>query len=198
MRAAIYARVSTKGKGQTTDLQVSECGEYCKRQGWETELYEDAASGAPRKRPGLDRLMKAATLKMFDVVVVWKLDRFSRSLTDLVNNLLELNRLGVRFVSITQGIDTDKRNPTSELLIHILAAMSEFEHSLISERVKAGIARRREKGLKCGGGTQWKVIDMQRVKDMREQGYSIREIAEALKQKPSTIFRRLKRTQRST
>lgn len=196
-QAAIYARVSTKAKlgekGQSTDMQLGELTAYAGRQGWPFQVYDESASAAGgKKRPVFEQLMLDARLKKIDIIVVWKIDRFGRSLIEFVNNMLELERLGIRFIAVTQGIDTDARNPMNKTFMNLLAVMAEFEHDLISERVKAGIARRREKGLKCGGGTQWKVIDMQKVLDMKEQGYSIREIAQFLEQKPSTIFRRLK------
>jgi DNA invertase Pin-like site-specific DNA recombinase len=113
-------------------------------------VYEDEMSGAKTRRPGLDRLMEDARLHRFDVIVVWKLDRFGRSLIDLVGRLRDLESYGVRFVAASQGIDTDASNPTSRLLTHILAAVAEFERELFKERVSAGLRNARAQGARIG------------------------------------------------
>jgi DNA invertase Pin-like site-specific DNA recombinase len=138
MIAAIYARVSTTD--QHNEIQISELTDYIERRGWTLGgVYQDQMSGAKGKRPGVDALMADARLHKFDVVVVWKLDRFGRSVIDLVSKLRDLESCGVRFIAASQGIDTDSANPTARLLTHILAAVAEFERSLIVERVSAGL-----------------------------------------------------------
>jgi len=114
MKAAIYARVSKSD--QHNEIQIRELKEYISRRGFELAgVYEDEI-GAKTRRPGLDRLMEDARLHRFDVIVVWKLDRFGRSVIDLVGRLHDLESYGVRFVAASQGIDTDASNPTSRLL----------------------------------------------------------------------------------
>src|SRR5205085_7892196 len=131
---ASYARVSTAG--QTNAIQIRELTEYVERRGWTLAgVYQDQMSGAKASRPGLDKLMGEARLRNFDAVLVWKLDRFGRSLVHCVSQIQELTALGVRFISVTQGLDTDAANPTSRLLTHILAAISQFERELIRDRV---------------------------------------------------------------
>src|SRR5690348_8257132 len=103
-RAAIYVRVST-GE-QSTEMQLSECGDYCHRRGWHYLTFEDQASGSSRKRPGLEELMKQARRRSIDVVVVWRFDRFARSLAQLVGALEEFRELGIDFVSLHEQIDT--------------------------------------------------------------------------------------------
>jgi putative DNA-invertase from lambdoid prophage Rac len=123
MNAAVYARVSTTD--QSNLIQLRELTEYVKRRGWQLAgTYQDEMSGAKASRPGLDQLMLGARRRKFDVVVVWKLDRFGRSLVHCVSGIQELASLGIRFIATSQGLDTDESNPASELLMHILAAVA--------------------------------------------------------------------------
>ena len=143
MRAAIYARVSTTD--QNCELQIRELQAYAERQSWSiAETYQDAISGAKANRPALSRLMFDARARKLDCLLVWKLDRFGRSLVDCLNNIKTLEENGVRFIAVTQGLDTDLQNPASRFLLHVLGAAAEFERSLIRERPQAGQARYRQ------------------------------------------------------
>src|SRR5215469_13190441 len=146
MKTAIYSRVSTSD--QNCEMQLRELREYCSRRGWDVSAeYIDAGwSGAKASRPQLDRLMQDARRRRFDAVAVWKLDRWGRSLAHLVQSVQELSGLGVRFVAVTQNIDSDESNPIARLLMHLMAAFAEFERELIRERVKAGVLNARAKG----------------------------------------------------
>jgi DNA invertase Pin-like site-specific DNA recombinase len=105
MTAAIYARVSTTD--QRNELQIRELTEYVERRGWSLAgIYQDQMSGTKAERPGLAALMADARLHKFDVVVVWKLDRFGRSLINCVAGIQELTAAGVRFIAVSQGLDT--------------------------------------------------------------------------------------------
>ncbi len=117
MKAAIYARVSTGD--QNCEMQLRELREYLSRRGWETagEYVDSGFSGAKTGRPQLDRLISDARQRRFDAVVVWKLDRWGRSLAHLVQSIQELSALGIRFVAVTQNIDTDESNPMARLLM---------------------------------------------------------------------------------
>lgn len=138
MQAAIYARVSTVD--QNCDMQLTELRAYVARQGWLSVEYMEKASGkAGSKRPELERLLADARLRKFDIVLVWKLDRFGRSLRHLVENIQTLDAAGVRFIAPNQNIDTDVRSPMGRFMIHLFAAFAEFEHSLMMERVNAGV-----------------------------------------------------------
>src|SRR5579864_2155409 len=150
MKAAIYARVSTQD--QNCEMQLKELREYCQRRGWEitSEYVDNGWSGVKARRPELDRLMADARQRRCDVVLVWKLDRWGRSLAHLVQTVQELSGLGVRFVAVTQNIDTDENNPRARLLMHLMAAFAEFERDLIRERVKAGVLNARAKGKQLG------------------------------------------------
>jgi len=149
-KAAIYARVSTAHSGQDPTMQTRELEEYCQRRGWEIAgCYVDTGvSGVKDSRPELNRLMADAHHRHFDAVLVWKLDRFGRSLRHLVNALAEFESLGVAFVSLRDNLDLS--TPSGRLMFQIIGAMAEFERSLIVERVKAGMRNARAKG-KCIG-----------------------------------------------
>ena len=139
MRSAIYCRTSTTD--QHCDLQIRELREYISRRGWRNsgEYVDTGFSGAKASRPALDRLMADAAQHKFDCVVVWKIDRFGRSVLHLNQQLAALTSYGVRFIATTQSLDTDEKNPTSRLLLQILASVAEFEREMIRERTLSGI-----------------------------------------------------------
>jgi len=149
-KAAIYARVSTAHNGQDPTMQTRELEEYCERRDWEVAgCYVDTGvSGAKDSRPELDRLMFDAHQRRFDAILVWKLDRFGRSLRHLVNALAEFESLGISFVSLRDNLDLS--TPSGRLMFQIIGAMAEFERSLIVERVKAGMRNARAKGKRIG------------------------------------------------
>lgn len=137
MRAAIYARVSTKA--QDDAIQLADLQGFVARWGWDPVVYEDKLTGKEGiRRPGLERLLTDARQKKIDVVLCWKLDRFGRSVKDLCDNIATLDQCGVRFLVPQQGIDTDKSSPVGRFTIHILAAVAELERSFIVERTSAG------------------------------------------------------------
>jgi len=147
-RAAIYIRVSTAG--QNTDLQKDGLVAYAQRAklNIEQEYVDIAVSGRKEGRPALRQLMKAARNREFDCVVVWKFDRFARSVSHLLKALEEFNHLDIRFISVQDQIDTD--SPMGKAMFTIIGAMAELESSLISERVKAGMAAAKSRGKKIG------------------------------------------------
>jgi DNA invertase Pin-like site-specific DNA recombinase len=149
MRAALYARVSTS-KGQSTEMQLRELSEYCARRSWKiTQQYvEEGISGAKEKRPELDRLVADAHRRRFDAIVVWKFDRFARSVSHLLRALETFQSLGIAFVSLSESIDTS--TPAGRMVFTVLAAVAELERSLIGERVKAGLRNARAKGVRLG------------------------------------------------
>lgn len=190
MNAAIYARVSTTD--QTNAIQIRELTEYVERRGWKLAgIYEDQMSGAKASRPGLDRLMADARLRRFDTVVVWKLDRFGRSLVHCVSGIQELASLDVRFIAISQGLDTDESNPASKLLMHILAAVAQFERELIRERVSAGMKAAQAYGTKSGNsiGRPKRIFDRSEVIRLRESGLAIERIARQMQIGVGTVVR---------
>jgi DNA invertase Pin-like site-specific DNA recombinase len=147
-KVAIYARVSTEG--QSVSLQVTDLREYVVRRGWRLhgEYLDEGVSGSRESRPALNRLMNDAKQRKVDILLVWKIDRFGRSLKHLVNSLAELESSGVAFVSFRDSLDLS--SPAGRLMAQLLGAISEFERSLITERVRAGIRNAKTKGKRLG------------------------------------------------
>src|ERR687885_1452142 len=140
-RAAIYARVSTTDRGQDPETQLRQLREYAERRGFSlAHEYIDHASGAKNDRAEYRAMLEAARKRGFDVLLVWRYDRFARSMRELVNALAEFDGLGIEFVSYTEGADTT--TPQGKLLFGIMASLAEFERSLISERVHGPAPRR--------------------------------------------------------
>jgi putative DNA-invertase from lambdoid prophage Rac len=187
VNCAIYARVSTTD--QNCEMQLRELREYAARREWTiTQEYVDTGwSGVKASRPALDKLMADASQHRFDVLLVWKLDRFGRSVLNLVEGLNKLASYGVRFIATSQAIDTDQANPTSKLLLWILAAVAEFERELIRERVKSGMANAKRQGKTLGRHKT--TFDQRRVLKLRQSGTSIRQIAAQLEIGKGTIER---------
>jgi DNA invertase Pin-like site-specific DNA recombinase len=150
MRVGIYARVSTAGGQQTTENQLIELRAYCQARQWTIfkEYVDEGVSGAKDRRPALDQLVADAKRRRFDVMLAWRLDRVGRNLRHLVLLLEDLQAIGVGFVSLNEGIDLG--TPAGRLQLHILAALSEFERSRISERVRLGLKRVRASGRRLG------------------------------------------------
>src|SRR5271155_6139252 len=173
MRAAIYARVSTNN-GQDPHMQIRELREYCQRRGWEIEgEYVDAGvSGAKEHRPQLDVLLAACRKRRVDAVVVYRYDRFARSLRQLVNALEEFRSLGIEFISLHEGVDTS--TPNGRLVFGIFASIAEFERELIRDRVISGIAAARSKGKRLGRPRQF--VDSSKIAVLRSQGLTWAEI----------------------
>lgn len=189
MRCALYCRVSTSD--QNPALQLRELTQFVKARKWKiVEKHQDVVSGAAAKKPGMKALMESARLRRIDCILVWKLDRFGRSLGDLVNKIQELDSLGVRFLAITQGIDTDKSSPTSRLLLNMMAVFADFERELIRERVQSGVDNARAKGVRLG--RPLKVFNRPAVQEMRNMGLSIRAIAARCKIGTGTVHRLLR------
>jgi DNA invertase Pin-like site-specific DNA recombinase len=174
MRAVIYARVSTNGKGQSPEMQTREMREFIPRRGWiiADEYVDTGICGAKEKRPQLDRLMADAHKRKFDVVVVWKFDRFARSVSHLLRALETFNSLGIAFVSLTEGIDTS--TPAGKMVFTVLGAVAELERSLIVERVKAGLKNARVNGKKLGRPKTF--VDATRIAKLRASGASWRDV----------------------
>jgi len=178
MKTAIYARVSTAD--QTCEVQLRELRDYVARRGWEpaTEYVDSGISGAKASRPALDRLMGAAARREFDCILVWKLDRFGRSVLHLSQQLAALTTYGVRFIAVSQGLDTDASNPSSRLLLTVLAGVAEFERELIRERTISGVRAARARGKALGRPRR--VFRRDEVARMRAEGKSWRAIAKHL------------------
>lgn len=177
MRAFLYARVSTTN-GQNPEMQLSELRDYCQRRVFEIagEFVDAGISGSRERRPQLDAMLAACRKRRADAVVVYRYDRFARSLRHLVNALEEFRSLGIEFISLHEGVDTS--TPNGRLVFGIFASIAEFERELIRDRVKSGIAAARSKGKKLGRPRV--SVDARRIAALRAQGFSLRAVAEKL------------------
>jgi DNA invertase Pin-like site-specific DNA recombinase len=195
MRAAIYARVSTVGNGQSPQMQIRELREFAKRRGWAVsgEYVDEGISGAKDSRPELNRLMAEAHRRKFDVVIVWKFDRFARSVSHLLRALETFNALGISFVSLSESLDTS--TPAGKMVFTVLGAVAELERSLIGERVRAGLRNARAKGIRLGRPRV--AVDVAEVRRLRSAGASWREVGRALGVSHATcLYRAVKKSPR--
>src|SRR6202521_333350 len=185
-RVAVYSRVSNT-HGDNPDLQLRELREYTASRGLTiVQEYTDVGySGSKESRPALNQLMADARRRRFDAVLVWKLDRFGRSLRHLVNALAELEALGLSFISLRDNLDLS--TPSGRLMFQIIGAMAEFERSLIQERVKAGMRNARAKGKRLGRPRA--DVDESRIEALRASGASWRAVAEKLGVGVGTVHR---------
>jgi DNA invertase Pin-like site-specific DNA recombinase len=189
-RVALYARVSTTGQGQDPALQIEELKQIAAQRGWQIagEFVDAGVSGMRESRPALDRLLAACHAGQVDVVAVWKLDRLGRSLQHLVNTLADLSSCSVGFVSVRDAA-IDTTTPSGRLMLALIGAFAEFEHSLIAERVRAGVARALAAGVQFG--RKRRALDLRAAHALLDQGQSEREVAVWLGVPRSTLKRRL-------
>jgi len=186
-RAAIYARVSTLR--QDEGMQMNDLRELALRHKWEivTEYIDRGVSGSKESRAELNKLMADAKRRKFDVVMVWKFDRFARSLKHLITALAEFDHLGIDFVSHQEAVDTS--TPAGKALFSMIAVMAEFERELIRERVMAGLENAKRKGIQLG--RRETRFDVNEAILMRKEGKSWREISKKLGVSKTVVYRRL-------
>jgi DNA invertase Pin-like site-specific DNA recombinase len=186
-RVAIYARVSTTNHGQDVGLQTRELGQFAEARGWTVagEYVDAGVSGAKDSRPELNRLMADAHKRRFDVVCVWRFDRFARSVSHLLRALENFKALGIDFVSFSEQMDTS--TPAGKMVFTVLGAVAELERSLIVERVRAGLRNARAKGKSLGRPRV--AVDVAKVAALRSLGLSWAKIGEALGVGEGTVRR---------
>jgi len=187
-RVAVYARVSTSD--QSTDSQLLDLRRYVRERGWNIyrEYVDEGISGTKESRPALNELMNDAKKRRFDVVLVWRFDRFARSTKHLILALGEFNNLRIDFVSYQENIDTS--SPLGSAIFTIISAVAQLERDIIAERVKAGLRRAKENGKRLGR-PRIKVSENQLLM-LSERGLSIRQIARQVNLSVTTVARRLK------
>lgn len=202
-RCALYIRVSTPKRAaqvnvetgerayeQNPDVQRGPLEEMAKHHGWEVvQCYSDRATGSKESRPGLDALMADARRHKFNAVLVWRFDRFARSVKHLVNALDEFNALKIDFLSARENLDTS--TPMGKAMFAVVAAMAELERDLMRERILAGMAHARIHGTKSGklAGRPKAIFDRRRAVELRSSGHGWTEIAKLLGAKVSTVRR---------
>jgi len=172
-RIAIYARVSTTD--QSTESQLLDLRRYVSERGWNIfkEYVDEGISGTKDSRPALNELMNDAKKRRFDVVLVWRFDRFARSTKHLILALEEFKNLGIDFVSYQENIDTS--SPLGSAIFTIISAVAQLERDIIAERVKAGLRRAKENGKKLGRPRA--TVDTEKIHWLRSKGLSLRAIA---------------------
>lgn len=186
---ALYARVSTSDKGQDPEMQLRELRAHAQTQGWTIaeEYIDHGFSGAKDSRPALNRLMVDAQAQKFDALLVWKLDRFSRSLKHLITSLETLAACKVAFVSLRDNLDLT--TAAGRLMFQMIGAFAEFEREITRERVRAGLRNARAKGATLGKPRRTD-IDIEKVTSLRAQRVSWREISKRLRIPVSTLIDR--------
>lgn len=176
MRVALYARVSSIDQ-QTLDMQLESMKTYATNRSWKiVQTVADVSSGA-LTRPKRENLLFSARRREIDAILVWKLDRWGRSVADLITTLSELNELGVGFISLTEALDFT--TPTGRALAALLAVFAEFERDIIRERIRAGIAQAKKKG-KPHGRPKSAALKADKVRALFSAGMSKSAIARRL------------------
>jgi DNA invertase Pin-like site-specific DNA recombinase len=177
-------------------MQLSALREYIERRGWQLaeEYIDEGISGSRERRPALDRLMVGAKRRAFDAVVVFRFDRFARSVSHLARALDEFRALGIEFVSLHEAIDTS--TPMGRAMFHIAGAFAELEREIIRERVKAGLLNAKRRGRKVGRPRA--VVNVQEVLERASRGFSGREIAKATSISEATVRRILRSRHKPT
>lgn len=175
-RVGLYARVSTQDQ-QTIPLQMRGMREYAAARGWTIVLQVKEVGSGASARELRQKLMDAARRREIDIVLVWRLDRWGRSLPDLVTTLEELNHLGVGFISLTEALDLT--TPTGRAMAGLLSVFAQFEHEILRERVRAGLAHARQNGKRLGRPAT-AAIKSAEIRKLLREGVSKAEIARRL------------------
>jgi len=186
-RVALYARVSTANGSQDPQMQLRELREYAERRELQIveEYTDNGVSGSKDSRPALNKLMADAHGRKFDAVLVWKIDRWGRSLRHLVTSLAELDAYGIAFISLRDNLDLS--TPSGRLMMQLLGAMAEFERALIQERVRAGLRNAKSKGVRLGRPRVF--VSESRIDALRVAGASWRAISKELGLALGTVHR---------
>jgi putative DNA-invertase from lambdoid prophage Rac len=188
MRAALYARVSTYDQ-QTLPLQIASMQQYAQQRGWIiSHEIQEVASGT-KKRPLREALLIAAHKREIDVIIVWKLDRWGRSLPDLISSFEDLHALNVGFISITEALDLT--TPSGRALAAMLAIFASFERDVLRDRVKAGIAHAKLLG-KPHGRPSTTAKHVEQIRSLFAAGVSKREISKRLGISRASVIKWLK------
>jgi putative DNA-invertase from lambdoid prophage Rac len=176
-RVGLYARVSTEDQ-QTLPMQNRAMGEYAVRRGWTVAMQVNEVGSGTAHREARERLMEAARRREVDVVLVWRLDRWGRSVTDLLATLQELDHLGVGFVSLTEALDLT--TPTGRAMAGLLAVFAAFEREILQERTRAGLANARQNGIRLGR-PMTAGLQAAEIRKLHRAGVAKAEIARRLK-----------------
>ena len=193
-KVALYCRVSTSTKDQTTENQLRELTAYCDRMDYQvTKIYEDQISGAKtrEKRPAYNELCKDAFLKRFDLVIAWDVSRFGRSLKEFVSFLADMDDRGIGVVAVKNGLDTS--SSTGKMMMKMIGCLEEWNREMLVERTKSGLARTRANGTKLGRKKITNPRMTAQIISLRDENKSIRAIATEVGVSTATIQRELRK-----
>jgi len=177
-KVALYCRVSTSTKDQTTENQLRELNSYCDRMGYQVvKVYEDEVSGAKsrEKRPAYNQMCKDAFLKKFNTIIGWDVSRFGRSMKEFVSFLADMDEKGIGVIAVKNGLDTS--SSSGRMMMKLIGVLEEWNREMLIERTNAGLARTVANGTKLGRKSVLTPSIKRRVIDLKENGFSIRKIS---------------------
>jgi putative DNA-invertase from lambdoid prophage Rac len=189
LRAALYARVSTADQ-QTLPLQIGDMRKYAEHRGWTVVKEAQDINGGTKQRPKREELIKLARQRKLDVIIVWRLDRWGRSLSDVVHSLEELRAVKVDFVSVTEGLDFT--TPAGRAMVGMLSIFSEFERDVLRDRVCAGLAHAKQQGQILGRPAS-AMAKTDKIRELSAQGLNKIAIADRLKIGRASVYRALEK-----
>ena len=190
---ALYCRVSTSDKNQTTENQLRELKSYCERMDYEiVKIYEDEVSGAKsrEKRPAYNALCKDAFRKNFELIIGWDVSRFGRSMKEFVSFLADMDDRGIGVIAVKNGLDTS--SSTGRLMMKMIGCLEEWNREMLVERTKSGLARTVANGTKLGRKSVLTPSMKKRIVDAREEGNSLQKIASEVGLGLATVHKCLK------
>ena len=177
-KVALYCRISTSTKDQTTENQLRELNSYCDRMGYQVvKVYEDEVSGAKsrEKRPAYNQMCKDAFLKKFNTIIGWDISRFGRSMKEFVSFLADMDEKGIGVIAVKNGLDTS--SSSGRMMMKLIGVLEEWNREMLIERTNAGLARTVANGTKLGRKSVLTPSIKRRVIDLKENGFSIRKIS---------------------
>ena len=177
-KVALYCRVSTSTKDQTTENQLRELNSYCDRMGYQVvKVYEDEVSGAKsrEKRPAYNQMCKDAFLKKFNTIIGWDVSRFGRSMKEFVSFLADMDEKGIGVIAVKNGLDTS--SSSGRMMMKLIGVLEEWNREMLIERTNAGLARTVANETKLGRKSVLTPSIKRRVIDLKENGFSIRKIS---------------------
>ena len=193
-KVALYCRVSTSTKEQTTENQIRELKSYCERMDYEVvKIYEDEVSGAKSResRPAYSELCKDAFLKKFDIIIGWDVSRFSRSLKEFVHFLSDMDERGIGVIAVKNGLDTS--SSSGRMMMKLIGVLEEWNREMLIERTRAGLARTVANGTKLGRKKITNDRMTAKILELRTAKKSIRAIASEVGVSTATVQRELKK-----
>ena len=193
-KVALYCRVSTSTKDQTTENQLRELTAYCDRMGYEVvKVYEDEVSGAKtrEKRPAYNEMCKDAFLKKFDTIIGWDCSRFGRSMKEFISFLSDMDDRGIGVIAVKNGLDTS--SSSGRMMMKMIGLMEEWNREMLIERVNAGLARTVANGTKLGRKKITNPKMTAQIVELRNEKKSIRAIATEVGVSTATVQRELKK-----